>query len=321
MRVVRGLPGPENIGGPRPVVTIGNFDGVHQGHKALLSRVVRRARDIDGTAVAITFDPHPKAVIGHGSPPLINTEAQKIELIAELGIDVLVVIPFDKAFASLEARDFVEQVLWKGTGLVELVVGYDFRFGKGGVGHYDLLFQEGRRLGFKVDQEGVTQIGGQVVSSSLIRKLLEQGDLEDVRLYLGREYFIDGRVVHGHSRGKDLGFPTANLDPVNEIIPPGGIYATWVEIEPGITDRTFYYGAANIGYNPTFGDNPLSVEVYLLDFDADLYDRSVRLNFTKRLRDELKFDSVDALVAQMQRDVAEVRTVFQREKVPLERRR
>lgn len=321
MRIVRGLPRPELIDGPRPVVTIGNFDGVHQGHKALLNRAVKRAREISGTSVAITFDPHPKSVIGHGSPPLITTTAQKIDLVAELGIDVLIIIPFDRDFAAMDAAAFIQHVLYEGTGLVELVVGYDFRFGKGGVGHYDLLFEEGKRLGFQVDQEGVTQIGGQVISSSLIRKLLQAGDMEEVRLYLGRDYFIDGAVIRGQSRGKDLGFPTANLDPVNPIIPPGGIYATWVELDEGDADQCFYYGAANIGYNPTFGDNPLSVEVFLLDFDGDLYGKTLRLHFTKRLRDEVKFADVDELIAQMTRDVEDVRALFKRHKVPLERRR
>ncbi len=320
MRIIQGLPQPELIAGLRPVVTIGNFDGVHQGHKALLGKVIRRAREIGGTSVAITFSPHPKAVIGHGAPPRITTEAQRNELMEALGLDVLVIIPFDRDFAALEADAFIDQVLYRGTGLVELVVGYDFRFGRGGLGHYDLLTEAGKRLGFRVDREGVTQIGGQVVSSSLIRKTIQEGDIEEVKLLLGREYFLDGTVVRGHSRGRDLGFPTANLALENEIVPPTGIYATWVEVEPGAAESTFKYGAANIGHNPTFGTNPLSVEVYLLDFDGDLYGRHLRLHFTRRLREERKFENVDALVEQMRLDVEQVRAIFRQERTPLERR-
>jgi riboflavin kinase/FMN adenylyltransferase len=298
------------------VVTIGNFDGVHQGHQALLSHVVRRARELNGTAVALTFDPHPKGVIGKGAPPLITTMEQRIELIERLGIDVLFIVPFNQKLAGLEAKEFIDTVLWEGCRLQELIVGYDFRFGKGGTGHYELLFEEGKRLGFSVLQEGATQIAGKVVSSTLVREALHAGDLDEANLLLGRDYFIDGGVVPGHSRGKTFGYPTANLKTVNEIVPAGGVYATWLNV-----GQDFYYGATNVGYNPTFGDNVLSVETFVLDFDGDLYGKPLRLHFTKRLRDELKFDSVEALKLQIDQDVADVRQLFRREGTPLERRR
>lgn len=298
------------------MVTIGNFDGVHQGHQALLSHVVRKAREIDGTAVALTFHPHPKGVIGAGAPPLITTLEQRIELIERADIDVLFIVPFDQQLAQHEASEFVSRILWDGTRLKELIVGYDFRFGRGGKGHYDLLFEEGKRLGFDVFQEGATQIAGRVVSSTLVREALLIGDLDEANLLLGRDYFIDGTVVSGHSRGKTFGYPTANLKSVNEIIPARGIYATWVNV-----GDDFFYGATNIGFNPTFGDTELSVETFLLDFEGDLYGKPLRLHFTKRLRDELKFESIEALTRQIDLDVADVRQLFRRGGTPLERRR
>lgn len=321
MLVIRDYPHPALISGPKPVVTIGNFDGVHQGHQALLSHVVRRARAIQGTPVAITFHPHPKAVIGRGAPPLITTEEQKIELIEALGITCLFIVPFDKRLASMEAAEFITEFLWKGTRLAQLVVGYDFRFGRGGLGHYDLLFEAGQRLGFEVAREGATQIAGKVVSSTLIREALAAGEIEEARLLLGREYFVDGDVVRGQGRGKRLGFPTANLVLRNEIIPPPGVYATWVEVFPRVAgERICAYAATSIGHNPTFGDNPLSFEAHLLDFSGDLYGCRMRVHFTKRLREEQKFDSVEALIRQMEADVAETRSLYEKEKLPLGRR-
>jgi riboflavin kinase/FMN adenylyltransferase len=316
VRVFRGLPQRDQIEGERPVVTIGNFDGVHQGHQALLSHVVRKARAANAPAVALTFNPHPKAVIVGKSPALITTEAQKLELIERLGIDVVVVIPFTRELSQVEAPEFIETLLWQGTHLRELVVGYDFRFGKGGKGHYELLTEEGKKLGFAVEKEGATQIAGLVVSSTLVRQGLQEGKLEEVNRLLGRDYFIDGYVVPGHKRGRQFGYPTANLKSENEIIPARGVYATWITV-----GEEFYYGATNVGYNPTFGDEELSVETFVLDFDGDLYDKPLRLHFTERLRDEVKFDSVDALKTQIDADVAAVRTIFRREGTPLERRR
>lgn len=316
MKVVRGVPSPKHIEGGRPVVTIGNFDGVHQGHLALLSHVVRRARQTEVPAVALTFHPHPKGVIGKGAPALITTEEQKLELIERTGIDVVFVVPFTQELSQYGPDVFVERILWQGTHLRDLVVGHDFRFGKGGAGHYDLLREEGAKLGFAVHQEGATQIAGQIVSSTVVREALHAGNLDDVNLFLGRDYFIDGIVVGGHQRGKSFGYPTANLKSENEIIPATGIYATWVSWE-----GQFYYGATSVGHNPTFGDEALSVETFLLDFDGDLYGKPMRLHFSRRLRDEMKFDSVAALKAQIDADVAAVRRHFQKDRTPLERRR
>lgn len=316
MIVVRGNPSPQHVAGGRPVVTIGNFDGVHQGHQALLAHVVRRARQAGAPAVALTFHPHPKAVIGKAPPELITTEAQKLELIERIGIDVVFVVPFTAGLSQYDAGEFVERILWQGTRLSDLVVGYDFRFGKGGAGHYDLLREEGAKLGFAVHQEGATQIAGEVVSSTAVRKALRAGSLDDVNLYLGRDYFIDGTVVGGHRRGRSFGYPTANLASENEIIPATGIYATWVTL-----GGKLFYGATNVGHNPTFGEEKLSVETYLLDWDGDLYGQRMRLHFSRRLRDELKFESIEALKAQIDRDVDGVRQFFHKDPTPLERRR
>ncbi len=289
---------------PNPVLTIGNFDGVHQGHLALFDRTIDRAREISGTSMVLTFEPHPMRVLRPDvNLPLICVLERKLELIGRAGIEVTLVARFSADFAAITARDFVQKILVNRLGIKELVVGHDYTFGRGRQGDITLLNDLGREFGFAVHEVGPVEIGGEVVSSTRVRSLILEGDIPAANQLLGRQYQLSGRVVPGHGRGgKQLGFPTANLRPANELLPPIGVYAVLVD-----WDDVTYQGVTNVGTNPTFGDEALSVETYILDFEGDLYDRAIRLRFFQRLRGERRFSDVDELAAQIGRDVTEAR--------------
>lgn len=293
------------------VITIGNFDGVHLGHKALFREVIERARKIDGTAVAITFEPHPMRVLRQtAKPPLITLAEQKRELIMKTGIDVLVQIPFTKTFASMAARDFLEGILVERMGLKVFVVGGDYGFGKNREGNLDFLRGASKTLGFELVIADWIQapIDGIRISSTRIREAVADGDLVNARKMLGRHYQIRGRVVHGRNRGgKLLNCPTANMELVDELVPKTGVYAVTVEF-----DGVLYQGVANIGYSPTFDDHVYTAEVHILDFKEDIYGRVIRVNFIERLRDEEKYDSLDPLIAQIRRDILDARQILDR---------
>ncbi len=292
----------------KPVVTVGNFDGVHLGHNALFAKVIQRAAAIGGTSVVVTFDPHPVRVLSEtGGPPLLTVRRRKEELIAAQRVDVLLVIQFTRDFARLTARDFVEKILIRKIGLAELVVGFDSTIGRGREGTVEFVEKMGRELGFTVHVVEPVMVGGQRVSSTRAREMIQAGRVAEVRALLGRCYQISGRVVPGHSRGgKVLGFPTANLRLFNEVVPAWGVYAVKVTLDDGRQVK----GVTNVGVNPTFGDETLSVETFLLDFDQDLYDQFIRLDFVERLRDEMKFNGPDALAEQIAKDVARAREIL-----------
>ena len=307
MQVIEGLAN-LNFTPRRPVVCVGNFDGVHVGHRALLQKVIERARIIGGESLAVTFDPHPVRVLNPtGGPPLLTVKPRKEELIAELGLDYLLNIQFTRQFASLTARDFINKILIRKFDLAELVIGYDQTFGAGREGSVEFIQKTGEELGFTVHVIGPVQIKGQTASSTLARQMIQEGRVEEVRAILGRPYQISGRVIKGHDRGgRILGFPTANLKLINEVIPAGGVYAVKAELENGPDLKA----VTNVGRNPTFGDGELSVETFILDLDEDLYGQFVRLNFMARLRDEKKFDSFKDLAAQIAKDVEKARGVL-----------
>lgn len=283
-----------------PVLTIGNFDGVHEGHKALFSKVIERAHALNGQSAVMTFDPHPIRVMKPGNgPPLITPTEQKLELIGMCGIDVILCLPFTRGFAALSAEDFVNDVLVKRLGIRELVVGYDYSFGAYRKGDITLLRNMGGDLGFKVHVVAPVTIDGFPVSSTSIRDLILNGDLVRARQLLGRDYEIRGRVVRGQGRGASLlGFPTANLDPEDELVPRKGVYAVAVHVD-GLTFR----GVTNIGINPTFGNGAQSIETHLLDYSGDLLGRTIRIVFLERLRDEKTFKSPKDLSDQITRDI------------------
>ena len=288
----------------RTVVTIGNFDGVHLGHRAILNRVCHRARELSGQGVAITFDPHPLKVLRPElNLPMLTTPAQKLELLAAAGLEAVVVLPFTPAFAALPARDFVLQYFCDRLRVREVVVGHDYSFGRGREGNIDLLKEMGREHGFTVQVVWAVEVDGAVVSSSLIRALLRLGKVVEAAHLLGRPFAAVGQVVPGKGRGaKLLQVPTANIRPENELLPATGIYAVRVRRGPDTLP-----GVANIGTCPTFDNSELSLEVHLLDFSGDLYGENLEVEFVARLREERRFPSFEALAAQIHADIAAAR--------------
>jgi riboflavin kinase/FMN adenylyltransferase len=291
-----------------PVLTIGNFDGVHRGHLALFEKVKQRARAIGGQSAVMTFRPHPLKVMKPGRATfLITSTEQKLELITRAAIDVIFCIPFDRTFAGIEAEAFVRDILVEKIGIKELVVGYDYTFGHQRTGNIDLLLRMGEDLGFQVHVVQPVLIGSRVVSSTSIRELVRAGDLSEARILLGRDYQISGTVVKGKNRGgRLLGFPTANLELLDELIPKDGVYAVQV-----IIDQHKYNGVTNIGHNPTFGQGPLSIETHILDFSGDLVGRTITIQFMKRLRPEKTFKSIEELARQIDQDVKAARGLLE----------
>ena len=281
-------------------VTIGNFDGVHCGHQQLFARVVEKARRYGGTGIAITFDPHPLQVLLPEGIKLISTCEQKIELIAMAGIDVLVIIPFTTAFAATTADSFVADLLVGKLSVRELVVGYDYAFGKGRSGNIAFLRSQGEIYNFPLTVVDACYIDGELVSSTRIRQLVREGRMAAARRLLGRNYQIRGMVQVGKQRGGPvIGFPTANLkfNP-DDLVPKHGVYVTQV-----ICEGQCYGGILNIGYNPTFGEEELVAETHIFDFNKNIYGKPIKLNLIKFLRSEQKFTGPQALAAQIGRDV------------------
>ncbi|BCS90008.1 bifunctional riboflavin kinase/FAD synthetase [Pseudodesulfovibrio sediminis] len=281
-------------------VTIGNFDGVHKGHQKLIEMACVRAKARGLVSVVVTFDPHPLRVLrADKTPPFITLTEQKIELISQYGPQVCLLLKFDMDMARLSPEEFVMKYLVDGLNMKELVIGYDYHLGKGRAGDFETLSQLGEKHGFTVDRLDPVSIDNAIVSSTRIRDLVQAGKVWPVRPLLGRFYQIKGEVVHGMNRGgKLLGFPTANLKLVDELFPKPGVYAIWVEVE-----GEPYMGVANIGKNPTFGNDALSVEAHLLDFSGDLYGTDIRVHFVQRIRDEKKFNGIDELKERIRTDV------------------
>ncbi len=292
------------------VITIGNFDGVHIGHQALFHEVIEKAAAIGGTSVAMTFEPHPMRVLKQNNhPPLITLYEQKAELIERTGIDVLICVPFTLEFAALSAEQFVRDLLVQKIGVKAMVVGEDYNFGKNREGNIDLLKSYAPQYGFEVIVAGpikMTTAFTDRISSTKIRELVADGQMERAEKMLGRNYQVRGRVVRGRDRGgKLLGIPTANINLNDELCPKTGIYAVTLECE-GLP----YRGVANIGYSPTFDDHQFTVEVHILDFNDNIYDKKIRVNFIKRIRDEKKFSNISELIDQIKLDIAAARQIL-----------
>jgi riboflavin kinase/FMN adenylyltransferase len=292
-----------------PAIAIGNFDGVHRGHAALI-REARSLAGPHGDAVVLTFDPHPVQVLApHAAPPLITTPARKLELLAAAGADAVVVEPFTAELAALHADPFVAEVLAGACGARHVVVGADFTYGKSRGGNVETLAAAGVRHGFDVSIVAPVAVDGEVASSTRVRGYLRAGDPRRAAALLGRPYDIDGEVVRGAGRGKGLGVATANVRVDGELLASPGIYAVTLERTGG--DPHPLPAVASLGTNPTFTDaGTLVLEVHVLDFDADLYGARVRVGFVERLRDEARFDSVDALLAQIAADITAARAIF-----------
>jgi riboflavin kinase / FMN adenylyltransferase len=291
---------------PKAVITIGNFDGVHIGHQALFHTVIEKADEIGGTSMGMTFEPHPVRLLTQNGPPLITLYEQKLELIANTGIDVLICQPFTREFAGISAEDFIKKILVERIGMRAIVVGPDYTFGRNREGDLNLLKRFSQDLGFEVVVPGWIQtpdVEKDRISSTHIRELVMEGEMGAAQKMLGRNYQIRGTVARGRNRGGALlGFPTANIQLYDELCPKTGVYAVTVECVGQALK-----GVANIGYSPTFDDHIFTVEVFIFDFNQNIYGEKIRVNFVQRIRDEIKFDGIDALATQIRKDVEAAR--------------
>jgi riboflavin kinase / FMN adenylyltransferase len=302
---------PEDPRPPRwlhPVLALGNFDGLHRGHMKIIERVRRVASERGATAVAMTFDPHPPRVVRPDkAPPLLMTKTQRLEALERAGVDGVAVVRFTPELSRWNPETFVRTVLVEWLHVAEVWVGANFLFGHDRAGNFSSLRGLGSRYGFRAEKIDPVRYKDFVVSSTRIRRLISEGRVDEAGALLGHPYTIDGTVVEGSHRGRDLGFPTANLATGNELIPPHGVYATTVRL-----DGVIYPSITNVGVRPTFDDEPRTViETHLLDVDRDLYGLTLRLGFVQRLRDERRFESVDLLRAQVGADVQKARTLFE----------
>jgi riboflavin kinase/FMN adenylyltransferase len=288
-------------------LTVGVFDGVHRGHQQVISKLTAGARTNGAPAVVLTFDPHPAKVFGRGEIKLLTLPGERAKLLGDLGVDVVITHPFNMSVANITAFDFMKQ-LKERLGVSHLVLGYDSTLGKNREGNATRLAEIGLELGYTV--ETVTALGDEsgVISSTEIRKLITVGNVSEAARLMDHPYRLQGLVAHGDQRGRTIGFPTANLNYAREkVVPASGIYACWAHVR-----GARHMAAVNVGTNPTFTPDKqtLNVEAYLLDFDEDIYDESITLEFVQRLRDELKYDSVAALIEQIKRDVEQTRKLL-----------
>ena len=290
----------------KPAITIGNFDGVHKGHQALFEKVRLWAQKLGGQSAVMTFDPHPLKVLSpEKAPAFITCHRLKMDLIAGCGIDATIVIPFNHLFSRMSAREFVEIILVEHIGARAIIVGHDYRFGHTREGDIDFLRRLGREYGFEVDTVEGIRIDDKVVSSTAIRRMIAGGLIKDANELLGHLFEVRGEVITGQRRGILLGFPTANIRMPAMASPPTGVYVIEAEVE-----GKKYGGAANLGYNPTFGNTELSLEAHLFDFNGDLYGKTIAVRFIDRLREEVRFPGPAELAAQIGRDVAEAKKIL-----------
>jgi len=311
MKVVPGAAGYAATGGrPALAVAIGNFDGVHLGHAALLAEACARAARRGGQSAVLTFTPHPARLFApERAPPLIMSLDRRLALIAEAGIDIAIVEPFTRAFAAIEAPAFVRDVLARDLGARDVVVGHDFSFGRGRAGDVRMLGDLGSAADMAVAVIPAICVDDQPCSSTLIRQLVTDGDTTAAARLLGRPFELEGPVARGAGRGRGLGFPTANVVPEGELRPKLGIYAARALVLDGPLAGTARAAALSVGTNPQFSGAGVTIEAYLLDFDGDLYDRRLRIEVGQLLRNERRFESIDALIAQIREDVAQVRGI------------
>jgi len=288
-------------------LTIGVYDGVHRGHQEIIRKLVESAHKVGAPAVVLTFDPHPASVLTGKDIRLLTTADERADLLGSLGVDVVVTQRFTRDLSNVTASDFVS-TLKTNLGLAHLLIGYDFALGKGREGNAARLTEIGREMNYTVEVIPAVSDESGVISSTEIRKLISTGNVSEAANLQGSPYTITGTVIHGDERGRKINFPTANIDyPKQKAVPANGIYACWA-----ILDDERFMAATNVGFNPTFTPekNIPSIEPYLLDFNRDIYGRELKLEFIQRLRDELKFDSVEALVAQIHTDVDKTRAML-----------
>jgi len=293
----------------QPVLALGNFDGLHRGHTKIIERIRRGAAERGGTSLVLTFDPHPPRIVRPDkAPQLLMTLDQKLEGLAKAGVQGVAVVRFTHDLSRWDADTFVKTVLVDWLQVAEVWVGADFLFGRDRTGNFSVLRSLGAHYGFRTEKIDPVRYKDFVVSSTRIRRLVAEGRVDEAGALLGHHFYIDGEVIRGAGRGRQLGIPTANLSTKNELVPPHGVYATTLSVE-GIV----YPSVTNVGLRPTFGDVVTTViEAYALGLDRDLYGRKVRLGFVQRLRDERRFPDVDALKAQIEADVRRAKRLFDR---------
>ena len=298
-----------------PVLTIGMFDGVHLAHQRIIRAVIQEAKKIKGTSLVLTFSPHPLRVVKKFPPtPLITSLAHRIKLIAALGVDVCLLADFNKEFARISARDFIKDILVDIIGVKYIIVGEGFRFGKNAGGNFFLLERLSKIYNYKIKEIKIIKSAAAGISSTRIRALIHKGKIEMARKLLGRNFSIYGRVKKGNARGQVLGYPTANIEAEQEIIPAHGVYAVLIQL-----DNKFFRGLLNIGTRPTFaGKNKLSAvsEVHIFNFQKCIYGKRLEVFFIKRIRSEKKFASQEALLAQIKKDEQQARLILQKQKPP-----
>lgn len=292
-----------------PVLALGNFDGLHRGHAKIVDRVRRRAGERAGTPAAMTFDPHPPRVVRPDkAPPLLMTTEQRVDALARAGMQGIALVRFTHDMSLWDPETFVRTVLVEWLHVVEVWVGANFLFGHNREGTFTVLRSLGTRYGFRAEKIDPVRYKDFIVSSTRIRRLIAEGRVDEAGVLLGHHYFIDGTVVRGAGRGHEIGFPTANLESANELLPPAGVYATTATI-----DEIAHPSITNVGLRPTFGDvDRLQIETHLLDREGELYDHHIRLSFVQRLRDERRFPDVDALRGQIEADCRAARRLFGR---------
>jgi riboflavin kinase / FMN adenylyltransferase len=298
MRIIRGT---KNITSPipYPVMAIGNFDGVHVGHQTLFRKTAELALVHGGTSIAFTFEPHPLKIIApEKAPPLLTHFKKKMELIESCGINMVICADFTRKFADQQPRDFSKNILFEKIAVKEVVVGFDYAFGRGREGTIPYLKKMGQEFGFQVHIVKPFNLKGHTVSSSHVRELIEGGKVESASQFLGRNFSIVGRVISGYKTGQAIGFPTANIDTSKVQMPGTGVYAVRV-----VYESKSYDAVANIGFNPTFNRDRLSVEVHILNFNQMIYQHEIEVYFVARIRNELTFKSADDLVAQIKQDI------------------
>ena len=291
----------------KPVVTLGMFDGVHRGHRALLDSLISKAKKLGSESVVMTLNPHPRILLSRSDSSLrfLTSLEEKIELLEEAGIDKLVVIPFSRKLSRMPACDFIKKYLVDIIGVEHLIMGFDHHFGYRGYGNAVTVTECAANYGFSVDRQEPLKEGSEIISSTTIRELIFDGSLSKANRLLGYPYRLKGKVVEGKKIGRMLGFPTANITLTDELVPKAGVYAVTVECL-----NNQYQGVANIGYSPTFDDHQFTVEVHLLDFKKDIYGEQIRVNFVKRIRSEMKFSNINELSEQIHKDIDRAKNIL-----------
>ncbi len=292
------------------VLTVGTFDGVHAGHKVLINRVIEVSNEKNTRSVVITFDPHPREIIepGDAGIKLLSSLQERSELLADLGVDQMVVVPFDRDFSLLTSEQFVKEIIWEKIGVSHFVIGYDHHFGRDREGTIDTVNRLGNELGFSSLVVSKQEVGNKTVSSTAIRKAIQQeGNMKQAASFLERFYLMNGTVVHGDKRGKTIGYPTANIQPQNEkkVTPKMGVYAVFVRV-----DGEYLRGMMNIGQRPTFEGTEHTLEVHIFGFDKEIYGKDIQVQFVERIRDEIAFSGVEELKSQLKKDETNTRTTL-----------